>query len=102
MRRSYSSLLLESKSRSRAALEGWLADTEALLADQREQSISLSIHGFGYGERHETTINMSALAAGLTELLSRLSRILADGSSASRMPRTRATTSSPWRSRTGQ
>jgi hypothetical protein len=62
------------KTGTHAALEGWLADTEALLAEQRQQSISPTLYSSGYGERHETTIKIAAFAAGLAGLLSRLSR----------------------------
>jgi hypothetical protein len=58
--------------KARAALDAWLAEADQVLADQREQSISPSIHGSQYGETHLSDQTLSDFAPRLPELLGRI------------------------------
>jgi hypothetical protein len=61
------------KLRSRPNLDAWLAEVDHILADQREQSISPTIHGSEYGETHISGQTLADFAPSLPELLGRLS-----------------------------
>jgi hypothetical protein len=58
---------------TRAALDAWLAEADQILADQREQSISPTIHGSEYGETHISGQTLADFSPRLPELLRRLS-----------------------------
>jgi T3SS (YopN, CesT) and YbjN peptide-binding chaperone 3 len=58
--------------KARPALDAWLAEADQLLADQREQSISPTIHGSQYGETHLSDQTLGDFALRLPELLGRL------------------------------
>ena len=56
-----------------AGLDDWLATAETILADQRNQSISPSLYGSQYGERHDSTLTLHEFEEALPAALELLS-----------------------------
>ena len=56
-----------------ARLDDWLETAEAILADQRSQSISPSLYGSQHGERHDSTLTLHEFEEALPAALKLLS-----------------------------
>jgi hypothetical protein len=56
-------------SKARARLDDWLADAEEVLAEQRSQSMSPSIHGSQYGEQRRSALTLHEFEEALPEAL---------------------------------
>jgi hypothetical protein len=59
-------------SKNGADLDAWLAEADRVLADQREQSLSPTIHGSQYTETQISDQALGDFAPRLVELLGRL------------------------------